>query len=496
MTAPVRTRRVAYRPVAFAGMLAFLSTGMTCVLVGEGRVFAQGVSSSTATATQGHSQDLPAANVCIGCHSPVGGPPLSGVLLGSWLGPNITPDPVSGIGAWSRDDIFRYLRHGNAPGRGQAAGPMAPVVEALQDASDADIYALIDWLARQPAHRDPADVVSASEHGEKLTTDPALLRTASLESSDPAQSGAVLYNTSCASCHGADGSGSPDGRFPSMFHNSAVGARMPYNLIAVLLNGVERHVRSGTVLMQNFDGKRGTVGGLSDDELASLANFVVKQFGNPSAATFKSQDIEKSRLGWWEPGQPTAARGQLIASGGGPGGAAATCFSCHGLQGQGDAAAGFPRLAGLDVSYFAKQMRDYASGARPNGAMSPIAQQLEASDYQSLALYYEGLSASLPAVRISSADESLVQSGKRLYAEGAPERGMQACADCHGPAGKGFNPIYPSLAQPVSYTEGQLQLWRNGVRRNDPHDLMGSVSRRMSDEDIRAVSAYISGLAP
>jgi cytochrome c553 len=477
-------------------MLAVLSAGIASVLIGEGRAIAQGASSSTTNTVQGRSQDLPAANVCIGCHSPVDGPPLSGILLGSWLGPNITPDPVSGIGAWSRDDIFRYLRNGNAPGRGQAAGPMAPVVEALQDAPDADIDALIDWLARQPAHRDPADVVSASEHGERLTTDPALLRTALLESPDPARSGAVLYNTSCASCHGANGSGSPDGRFPSMFHNSTVGARTPYNLIAVLLNGVERHIRSGTVLMQSFDGKKGIVGGLSDDELASLANFVVKQFGNPSTAPFTSQDIEKSRLGWWEPGRSTAARGQLIASGGGPGGAAAACFSCHGLQGQGDAAAGFPRLAGLDASYFAKQMRDYASGARPNGAMSPIARQLDPADYQSLALYYEGLSASLPAVRISSADESLVESGKRLYAEGAPERGIQACADCHGPAGKGFNPIYPSLAQPVSYTEGQLRLWRNGVRRNDPHDLMGSVSRGMSDEDIRAVSAYIAGLAP
>ena len=167
MAAPMRTRHVTYRSVAFAGILVILSAGVACVLVGEGRAKAQGASSSNTTAARDRSQDLSAANVCIGCHSPVDGPPLSGVRLGNWLGPNITPDPVSGIGAWSRDDIFRYLRNGNAPGRGQAAGPMAPVVEALQDTPDAAINALVDWLARQPAHRDSADVVSASKHGER-----------------------------------------------------------------------------------------------------------------------------------------------------------------------------------------------------------------------------------------------------------------------------------------------------------------------------------------
>jgi cytochrome c oxidase subunit II len=58
------------------------------------------------------------------------------------------------------------------------------------------------------------------------------------------------------------------------------------------------------------------------------------------------------------------AQGQLIAVGGGPGGAGAACFSCHGLQGQGDADRAFPRLTGLNVHYLAKQLDDYASGTR------------------------------------------------------------------------------------------------------------------------------------
>jgi hypothetical protein len=48
---------------------------------------------------------------------------------------------------------------------------------------------------------------------------------------------------------------------------------------------------------------------------------------------------------------PSVAHGQLIAVGGGPGGVGAACFSCHGLQGQGDAGGAFQRLAGLDAHF-------------------------------------------------------------------------------------------------------------------------------------------------
>jgi cytochrome c553 len=455
---------------------------------------------ATAQASPGEEpQGLAPYGVCIGCHSPAGGPPLSGTLTGRWLSPNITPDPVSGIGAWSRDDLFSYFRHGRAPGRGQAGGPMAPVVEALQDSSDADIHALIDWLLRQPGHRDPLDRIPASERGERLTIDPALMRNVASGTPDPAQLGAALYNAACASCHGADGAGSPDGKFPSMFRNSSVGRRTLYNLVAALLRGVERRVGGDAVLMQSFDGIRSVPGGLSDDQLAALSNFVIARFGDLSAATITREQIERSRLAWWGSGEPTSARGQLIAVGGGPGGAAAACFGCHGLKGQGDAGSGSPRLAGLDVSYFAKQMGDYSSGSRPHGAMSAIAEQLSEVDRHALALYYAALPAEPPAeptVPVTAPERSVVQAGERLYARGAPERGIQACTVCHGPAGHGFNPIYPSLAQPESYTAAQLRLWRERTRRNDPHDLMGAVSRRMTDEDIRAASAYLARLAP
>jgi cytochrome c553 len=198
-----------------------------------------------------------------------------------------------------------------------------------------------------------------------------------------------------------------------------------------------------------------------------------------------------------DPDRPSAERGQVIAMGGGPAGAGAACFSCHGLQGQGDTGGAFPRLAGLDAQYLAKQMADYASGTRPNPVMTPIAEQLSPTDHQSVGLYYAGLPAQAAVAPASASEPGLVQWGGTLYAVGSAERGIPACANCHGPGGRGLNALYPSIAgQPAAYVDAQLRLWREGTRRNDIADLMGSLSRQMTDEDIRAASVYVAGLAP
>ena len=58
-----------------------------------------------------------------------------------------------------------------------------------------------------------------------------------------------------------------------------------------------------------------------------------------------------------ETGAAFTETGQIIAMGGGEGGSANACFSCHGLEGEGDGVS-VPRLAGLDAGYLQKQMED------------------------------------------------------------------------------------------------------------------------------------------
>lgn len=173
---------------------------------------------------------------------------------------------------------------------------------------------------------------------------------------------------------------------------------------------------------------------------------------------------------------------------GGDGGAKAACFTCHGLKGEGDGKDS-PRLAGLDAGYLHRQIDDYANGRREHLAMRTIALRLSDADRAKVSAYYAALPA--PAAAAASANTQ----GEALYRRGDPARGLAPCASCHGADGQG-DPANPALAaQPAPYVEKQLIAWRTGKRNNDPLGQMRDISRRLSNAEVRAVSAYASGLS-
>lgn len=191
------------------------------------------------------------------------------------------------------------------------------------------------------------------------------------------------------------------------------------------------------------------------------------------------------------------SRGRLVASGGGPGGPATACFNCHGINGEGQAASGFPRLAGLDHLYQAKQLDDYASGARSDDIMSPIARQLSEEDRQAVSVYYSWASGDGAVPPAPVRDPALLQQGAALYARGSAERGLQACANCHGPTAQGLHRTYPALAgQHASYTTAQLRAWRDGTRSNDPGNIMAFIARQLTEHESDGVAAYLAHLKP
>ena len=54
---------------------------------------------------------------CVGCHTAPGGKPFAGgaaleTPFGALVGPNITPDVATGIGAWSESDLWRAMHEG------------------------------------------------------------------------------------------------------------------------------------------------------------------------------------------------------------------------------------------------------------------------------------------------------------------------------------------------------------------------------------------------
>ena len=71
------------------------------------------------------------------------------------------------------------------------------------------------------------------------------------------------------------------------------------------------------------------------------------------------------------------------------------CLACHGPTGRGNPAAGYPALNGQHTDYTAKQLRDYASGARKSDGttreMRSIASRLSEDEIVAISSYVQGL---------------------------------------------------------------------------------------------------------
>lgn len=166
------------------------------------------------------------------------------------------------------------------------------------------------------------------------------------------------------------------------------------------------------------------------------------------------------------------------------------CAACHAVDGN-SAAAANPKLAGLNAEYLNKQLVEFKSGARKNAIMAGIVANLTAQDMQNLAAYY---SAQQPKPGTAK-DQQLALTGEKIYRGGIQGAGVPACASCHGPQGKGIPVQFPRVAgQHGDYIYTQLNAFRLGTRANDGAKMMRTIAAKMTDADMKAVSAYIQGL--
>jgi mono/diheme cytochrome c family protein len=97
---------------------------------------------------------------CLGCHTDAkrGGKPLAGgrpleTPFGIYYAPNITPDPATGIGAWTLDDFRRAIRHGEM----RSGAPYFPVFPytSFTGMTDGDIADLFAYLKTREAVAQP-----------------------------------------------------------------------------------------------------------------------------------------------------------------------------------------------------------------------------------------------------------------------------------------------------------------------------------------------------
>lgn len=171
---------------------------------------------------------------------------------------------------------------------------------------------------------------------------------------------------------------------------------------------------------------------------------------------------------------------------------AAACGACHGVDGN-PADPQYPRLAGQNEAYIARQLASFKAGTRANPIMLGFASPLSAQDMADLGAFFATKQA-LPG----QADEPLVARAQALYRGGDTALGVPACMACHGPDGRGMaGSGYPQLAgQNVDYVAAKFKEWREGTSwgEDETAKIMPEIAKRLSDADIAALSSYVQGL--
>lgn len=169
----------------------------------------------------------------------------------------------------------------------------------------------------------------------------------------------------------------------------------------------------------------------------------------------------------------------------------AVCAACHGMDGN-SADAQYPKLAGQQASYIARELGLFKSGKRANPIMLGFAAPLSEQDMRDVGAYFASKT-SLPGV----ADAKLVAVGEAYFRSGDAKSGVPACMACHGPDGRG-NPgaEYPELAgQHADYIAARLKAYRDGSAGSDDHArIMEAIAKPLSDAEIAALASYVEGL--
>ena len=169
----------------------------------------------------------------------------------------------------------------------------------------------------------------------------------------------------CTACHGADGNSSN-----ALWPNLA--AQNPSYIVAQL-----KAFKAGT--RQN-PSMAPMVAGLEEGDMQEVANFFAAQTLNVkplNAATAQA-----------------AAAGEKLFRGGDAERGIPACMACHGPDGGGNPASGYPALRGQQGDYAVAQLQNYRDGTRqtdPQQMMRTIAKRLSEADIKNLTSYLSAL---------------------------------------------------------------------------------------------------------
>jgi cytochrome c553 len=142
--------------------------------------------------------------------------------------------------------------------------------------------------------------------------------------------------------------------------------------------------------------------------------------------------------------------------------------------------------------------------------MESIAKPLSDKDIADIAAYYMAQKVSANDLPVDNDDDDdkpaateadkkaamdkIMAAGSNLYRNGDIASEVSACIACHGPLGEGNEPAaFPALrSQHADYLIKTLTDFKNGNRSNNPENMMHMITKKMTVEEIKAVSYRIS----
>ncbi len=166
----------------------------------------------------------------------------------------------------------------------------------------------------------------------------------------------------CAACHGADGNS-----FNPLWPKLA-GQHASY-IVKQL-----QDLKAGTRTDQTMSPMAAP---LSDADMADLAAYFASQTKQPGQAD-----------------PALVEKGAQIYRGGNPETGVAACMACHGPDGAGNPAAGFPALSNQHSAYTEKQLTAFRDGTRTNDLnkmMSGVTARMTDDEIKAVASYIQGL---------------------------------------------------------------------------------------------------------
>ena len=172
------------------------------------------------------------------------------------------------------------------------------------------------------------------------------------------------------------------------------------------------------------------------------------------------------------------------------------CTSCHGKEGRAAPDGYYPRIAGKPAGYLYNQLLNFRDGRRHYSLMTRLIDPLSEDYLLEIAKYFAALDLPYPPPAPGRLSPIELARGEVLALKGDPARQLPACVQCHGRALTGALPATPGLlGLPRDYLSAQLGAWRTNQRRAHAPDCMAEIARRLSAEDLSAVTGWLAAQA-